>query len=88
VPASNSGTVVFAKEFGIYGQCVIIDHGLGLQSLYSHLSGIDVKVGDKVEKGKIIGRTAQLAWPEATTSHFGIVLAGIEVSPIEWLDEH
>ncbi|HKZ15898.1 MAG TPA: M23 family metallopeptidase [Geobacteraceae bacterium] len=88
VPASNSGTVVFAKEFGIYGQCVIIDHGLGLQSLYSHLSSIDVKVGDKVEKGKIIGRTGTTGMAGGDHLHFGIVLAGIEVSPIEWLDEH
>ena len=43
VPASNNGTIVFADELGIYGRSVIIDHGMGLQSLYSHLSAIDVR---------------------------------------------
>ncbi len=88
VPAANSGTVIFAKELGIYGQCIIIDHGLGLQSLYSHLSSIDVKVGDKVEKGKIIGRTGATGMAGGDHLHFGIVLAGIEVNPLEWLDQH
>jgi murein DD-endopeptidase MepM/ murein hydrolase activator NlpD len=88
VPASNSGTVIYAKELGIYGQCVIIDHGLGLQSLYSHLSSIDVKAGDKVNKGQIIGHTGATGMAGGDHLHFGIIVGGIEVSPVEWLDPH
>lgn len=88
VPASNSGTVVLAEDFGIYGQCIIIDHGLGLQSLYSHLSSIDVSVGDQVTKGQIIGRTGATGMAGGDHLHFGIVLAGIEINPREWLDGH
>lgn len=88
IPAANSGTVVMAEEFGIYGQCVIIDHGLGLQSLYSHMSQIDVAVGDAVEKGQTIGRTGATGMAGGDHLHFGIVLAGIEVNPREWLDGH
>ena len=51
VVAANNGKVVFADYLGIYGNCVIIDHGLGVQSLYAHLSSIDVKDGDTVDKG-------------------------------------
>ncbi len=88
VPAANSGKVVYASELGIYGNCVIIDHGLGLQSLYSHLSHIDVAVGEQVEKGKIIGRTGSTGMAGGDHLHFGMVLDGIEVDPREWLDQH
>jgi len=88
VPASNSGTVVLAEDFGIYGQCIIIDHGLGLQSLYSHLSSIDVAVGDQITKGQIIGRTGATGMAGGDHLHFGIILAGIEINPREWLDGH
>ena len=40
--------MLHASWLGIYGNCVIIDHGLGVQSLYGHLSSFDVKVGDTV----------------------------------------
>ncbi len=52
VPAANRGKVVFAGDLGIYGQCIIIDHGMGLQTIYGHLSRIGVKEGDNVEKGR------------------------------------
>ena len=52
IAAGQRGTVVHAGDLGIYGNCVVLDHGLGVQSLYGHLSSIDVKVGDSVEKGR------------------------------------
>lgn len=88
VPAANSGTVIFAKELGIYGQCVIIDHGLGLQSLYSHLSSIAVADGKQVTKGQIIGNTGTTGMAGGDHLHFGILVNGIEVEPKEWLDQH
>ncbi|MHC1698796.1 MAG: M23 family metallopeptidase [Geobacteraceae bacterium] len=88
VPAANNGTVIFAKELGIYGQCVIIDHGLGLQSLYSHLSSIAVAVGKQVTKGQIIGNTGTTGMAGGDHLHFGILVNGIEVEPKEWLDQH
>ncbi|MGA7826873.1 MAG: M23 family metallopeptidase [Geobacteraceae bacterium] len=88
IPAANSGTVVFANELGIYGQCVIIDHGLGLQSLYSHLSRIDVAVGDHLSKGQIIGHTGMTGMAGGDHLHFGILVNGIQVKPHEWLDQH
>ena len=55
VHAANAGVVVHADFLGIYGNCVIIDHGLGVMSLYAHLSQIGVKVGDTVKKDQEIG---------------------------------
>ncbi|MEZ4600650.1 MAG: M23 family metallopeptidase [Syntrophotaleaceae bacterium] len=86
VPAGNAGEVVFADYLGIYGQVVIIDHGLGLQSLYAHLSSIDVDAGTMVEKGQIIGRTGTSGLAGGDHLHFGIILSGLPVDPIEWWD--
>ena len=59
VEASNSGTVAFTGDLGIYGNAVILDHGLGLFSLYGHLSSIDVKAGDSVAKRQVLGKTGE-----------------------------
>lgn len=88
VPAANTGKVVFADFFGIYGNCIIIDHGLGLQSLYSHLDAMDVQKGQEVQKGQIIGKTGTTGLAGGDHLHFGMVVHGIQVSPIEWWDEH
>jgi murein DD-endopeptidase MepM/ murein hydrolase activator NlpD len=78
--------VIFADYLGIYGQCVIIDHGLGLQTLYAHLSSIDARVGDRIEKGRIIGRTGATGLAGGDHLHYGVILSGLPVSPIEWWD--
>jgi murein DD-endopeptidase MepM/ murein hydrolase activator NlpD len=88
VPAANRGTVVFAGDLGIYGQCIIIDHGLGLQSIYGHLSRIGVKPGENVEKGKIIGSTGATGMAGGDHLHFETVIYGQSVNPIEWWDPH
>jgi murein DD-endopeptidase MepM/ murein hydrolase activator NlpD len=86
VPAGNSGRVVFADYLGIYGNCVIIDHGLGLQSLYAHLSTIDAAVGDEVAKGQTIGRTGATGMAGGDHLHYGVTIGGIPVNPLEWWD--
>jgi len=86
VPAANDGVVVFAGDMGLYGRTVVIDHGLGLQTLYGHLSQIDVKAGDAVAKGRIIGRTGATGLAFGDHLHFSVVLSGLEVIPIEWWD--
>ncbi len=86
VPTSNDGVVVFVGTLGIYGNVVLIDHGLGLFSLYGHLSEISVKEGQYVKKGDIIGRTGKTGLALGDHLHFGIVVHGQEVDPIYWLD--
>ncbi len=86
VPAANSGVVVFAGDLGIYGNTVIIDHGYGLMSLYAHLADFRVKVGDKVRKGQVIGYTDTTGLAFGDHLHFGVLVGGYEVTPLEWWD--
>ena len=86
VPAANDGVVVLARYFGIYGNAVVVDHGYGLQSLYGHLSSIDVKEGQTVRRGETVGRSGATGLAGGDHLHFEIVLQGLAVSPIEWWD--
>ena len=88
VPAANNGVVVLAEPLGIYGNTVILDHGLGVFSSYSHLSQIDVKVGDKVAKGAVVGKTGTTGLAGGDHLHFAINLQGEFVDPVEWWDAH
>ena len=88
VLAANDGVVLHASWLGIYGNCVIIDHGLGVQSLYGHLSSFDVKVGDAVSKGKPIGRSGMTGLAAGDHVHFTMLLNGRPVNPVEWWDSH
>lgn len=86
VEAANSGTAVFVDDLGIYGNTVILDHGLGLFTLYSHLSSTDVKVGDAVKNRQIIGRTGETGLAAGDHLHYGVYLHGVAVLPVEWWD--
>ena len=86
VPASNSGVVVFAEDLGIYGNTVIVDHGLGVMTLYSHLTSMDVSVGDSVEKKDRLGRTGTTGLAVGDHLHFGVYVQGVPVRPLEWWD--
>jgi murein DD-endopeptidase MepM/ murein hydrolase activator NlpD len=86
IPAANRGTVVHAAELGIYGNCVIVDHGFGVQSLYAHLSSIGVAVGAMVEKGQELGRSGITGLAGGDHLHFTMLVNGQMVNPIEWWD--
>ncbi len=88
IPAANDGTVVYARYFGIYGNCILIDHGYGLMSIYGHLSSISVKEGQKVAKGDVIGRTGETGLAGGDHLHFCTILQGLPVNPAEWIDGH
>ncbi len=88
VGAANRGRVVFADYLGIYGNTVIVDHGMGIFSLYSHLNQIDVKVGEMVEKDGTLGRTGATGMAGGDHLHFSMMVNGIFVNPIEWWDAH
>ncbi len=85
--AANSGTVAFTGDLGIYGNTVILDHGLGLYTLYSHLNSIDVKLGDTVAKRQVLGRTGETGLAAGDHLHFGVYLDGVAVLPVEWWDQ-
>ncbi len=87
IEASNSGIVAFAGDLGIYGNAVILDHGLGLFTLYGHMSSIDVKVGDAVKQRQILGKTGETGLAAGDHLHFGVYLDGVAVLPVEWWDQ-
>ena len=88
IPASNDGKVLWAEDLGIYGNCVVIDHGFGLQSFYGHMSEFLVKKGDMVKKGQIIGKTGSTGLAGGDHLHFGMQVDGVQINPVEWWDPH
>jgi murein DD-endopeptidase MepM/ murein hydrolase activator NlpD len=88
VAAANDGQVVYASDLGIYGNCVVLDHGYGLQSIYGHLSEIGVKVGDMVRKGQSLGRSGSTGLAGGDHLHFSMQVDGVQVNPVEWWDDH
>lgn len=88
IPASNDGRVIWAQDLGIYGNCIVIDHGFGLQTIYGHLSEFLVKKGDMVKKGQIIGKTGSTGLAGGDHLHFTMQVDGVQVNAVEWWDPH
>ncbi|WP_372677579.1 M23 family metallopeptidase [Desulfosarcina sp.] len=87
VPAANRGKVAFTGDQGIYGNTIILDHGFGLFTLYSHLSQIDVAVGQMVNKGDTIGKTGLTGLAGGDHLHYGTLIHQTYVNPVEWWDD-
>ncbi len=88
VLAANDGKVIWAKQLGIYGNCIVVDHGLGLQSIYGHLSEIAVKEGDIVTRGQQMGKSGSTGLAGGDHLHFSMQVDGVQVNPVEWWDDH
>lgn len=86
VTAAGAGRVILAEDLGLYGNCVIIDHGLGLASLYGHLSALDVAVGDDVVQGQPIGNSGDTGLAAGDHLHFAFIVGERYVDPLEWWD--
>ena len=84
---ANKGKVILTKSIGIFGNTVVIDHGFGLCSLYSHLSEITVREGDRVEKETQIGFTGLTGMAAGDHLHFSMMVGNVFVNPIEWWDD-
>lgn len=88
IKSSNSGKVIFDEFLGIYGNTLIIDHKLGLQSLYAHTSKFSVSKNDEVRAGMKIANTGSSGAVFGDHLHFGILVQGLEVNPVEWMDKN
>lgn len=86
VTAAAAGRVLHAGDLGIYGNCVILDHGLGLTSLYGHLSRIDVEAGQEVGAGARLGLTGATGLAGGDHLHFALMVGDTYVDPLEWWD--
>lgn len=81
VQSPAAGTVVTASTGGAFGRHVVLDHGNGVRSLYGHLSKIEVKAGEPVEKGQIIGLTGNTGRSTGPHLHYEILVAGKPMDP-------
>jgi murein DD-endopeptidase MepM/ murein hydrolase activator NlpD len=88
ITMSNPGVVKYAGFNGLYGNMPVVDHGLGLHSLYGHCSGVYVQEGENVSVGQRIADTGATGLAFGDHLHFGISIQGIEVRPEEWMDSN
>jgi murein DD-endopeptidase MepM/ murein hydrolase activator NlpD len=86
ITAAETGRVAHAGELGIYGNCVLVDHGLGLGTLYGHLSRIDVRAGDEVAQGSTLGLSGATGLAGGDHLHFAVLVGDTYVDPLEWWD--
>ncbi len=84
IAAANSGKVILAGWNGGYGNCVIIDHGDGIATLYGHQSKILVSVGDKVGKGDTIGKVGSTGLSTGPHLHFEVRKDGKAINPMPY----
>ncbi|MBW6489189.1 MAG: M23 family metallopeptidase [Sulfurimonas sp.] len=86
IKTQNGGNVVYSDYNGLYGNMPIIDHGLGLYTLYGHCSTVNVNSGDKIEGDSVVAHTGKSGYAMGDHLHFGVLVQGIEVHPAEWMD--
>jgi murein DD-endopeptidase MepM/ murein hydrolase activator NlpD len=86
--AANKGKVIYADYLGIYGNMVLVDHGQGVFSLYSHLSQINAAPGDMVDQQTALGLTGTTGMAGGDHLHFSMLVNGVFVMPKEWWDQH
>jgi murein DD-endopeptidase MepM/ murein hydrolase activator NlpD len=85
--AAASGTVVFTGALTVRGEATMIDHGWGVYTAYMHQSEILVNVGDRVEKGELIGKVGNTGRVEGPHLHFEVIVGGVQADPLEWLNQ-
>ena len=85
VKTMNRGVVRLVKNFTVYGKTIVVDHGLGVMSIYMHLSRIKVNVGELVLPGQVIGLSGKTGYAEDPHLHISIRIGGISIDPIKFL---
>lgn len=86
IVSTNNAVVAFADKNGIYGNNLILYHGLGLYTLYAHCSAFKVQKGDMVTSKEVVANTGKSGLALGDHLHFGILVQGVEVRPEEWMD--
>ena len=84
IHAANSGTVISITSGGAYGNATLISGGGGLATFYAHQSEINVKVGDRVSEGEVIGKVGSTGWVTGPHLHFEVHLNGTPYDPLGW----
>ena len=84
VYAADGGTVILAGWNGGYGNCIVINHGNGLTTLYGHLSSINVSVGQSVGRGQTIGLVGSTGNSTGPHLHWEVAVNGQRVNPLSY----
>ncbi len=85
IRATTGGTVKISRFYRLHGGTVGLDHGQGISSIYIHMSKLDVKPGEKVEKGQVIGRVGSTGFATGPHLHWGLYVNGLPVNPAQWV---
>jgi murein DD-endopeptidase MepM/ murein hydrolase activator NlpD len=85
VESAAAGIVLVAHEQAIFGNVVIVHHGDGVATSYNHLDEIDVKEGDQVEQGQVLGKLGATGQATGPHLHWGLEVGVVAVDPGEWL---
>ena len=85
VVATQAGTVVRSGWYYGYGKCILIDHGFGIATMYSHLSGLNVSAGQYVPQGHYLGPVGATGSVTAAHLHYEVHVNGVPVNPMPWL---
>jgi len=86
VQVTGAGVVVEAGWKGPFGLAVVVDHGYGYRTLYGHLSSISVRVGQRLERGDVVGRVGSTGRSTGPHLHYTVFRNGSEVNPARHLD--
>jgi len=84
VKAANAGKIVFARKLQVFGGTMVVDHGLGVHTLYFHLSKFLSAVGDKASKGDIIALSGNSGASSGPHLHWGLSVHDLRVDPRQW----
>jgi murein DD-endopeptidase MepM/ murein hydrolase activator NlpD len=87
IRAPADGVVIAAGPYPYYGQVIFLDHGGGFTTRYGHLSAADVKKGDRVERGDVIGRVGATGLATGSHLHYEVRINGVPVDPYNYLGE-
>ena len=82
--ATGNGNVTYAAWKQGYGNCVIIDHGYGFQTLYGHMSKFKVRVGQKVTRGQVIGLVGNTGKSTGPHLHYEVIVRGRYDNPAKY----
>ena len=85
IVAAAGGKVIMAKYYGGYGNCIIVDHGGGMSTLYAHMSAYVAKEGDWVSQGQLIGKVGSTGNSTGPHLHFEVRINGAHTDPTAYV---
>jgi len=86
VHATNEGVIALVGDFFFSGKSIVLDHGLGLYTMYFHLDEVDVAEGDKISKGEVLGKVGATGRATGPHLHWGMRIDGARVNPLSILN--